>query len=876
MNTNDLSADDAERIVKSMEESPNSFLEVFLEMDLSNKQNFFLDATKTHKHIVAIWSRQTGKSTVMAAYILWRVLYGKGLDIHGQWMPEHIAIVAPIKDQIKNIYEKLQTLINKSDFINGFITKINTEIIKCKNGNEAKFFSASPGSQIRGYTATCIVIDESQDITDTKYNGDVLPFGATTNALVIEAGTPKTKNHFYHSIQNKKILTIKQPWFECPFLSKEYVMSQKELSPTALWRQEYLCFHPDTYIMSERPKKISDFKIGDTVYNNEGNLVKVNGILKRNVSEWVLKITVWNGNSFICTKDHPIYSSIRKGIKRHTMKVLTFNKAEKLKVNDFIHFPKLKSKKERIYTTEELRLFGLWVAEGSVSAKERTLVFSMGSHEKELIQEIINSVKKIYNKKCKLQIKNLSGSSTQILINSVDLVKKYKELFGKGAKNKRVPDFIFHLSKKEIADFISGYYDGDGNDNDKKMSCSSISKQLIEDINTLLLKFNIYSKISCMRDRECLKNIMGRTVKVRPKWQLQTGGKSYLRFKEMLGESGKSQKTSKFIECEDYDLLQIKEIEKIYYTGEVYNLETGDNHTYLTEIGSVHNCEFMEEGVLAFPSILFEPETKNGMETGRWNLGDYDYISTIEEFTKEKAIKINELVKNGATFVAGLDLGKQNDNTVYSIYRTDQRPIRLYAQIIFELSTAYSVIAKQIAMFHRIFQPYEFNFDYSNEKGFKERLIENDIPVVDKSEHVQGAIPFTSRNKTEMVSTTRILLENYALQLPKKADTLLSQFLNQQFEKSETGVIKYFHPTNEHDDSLWSSLLALKNITISSAEDIISFKNPWEKFDEEVHGPTKKETYTRDVLVANRERRDRGRRMYTNADFKRNGRSLRL
>jgi len=498
-----------EKLIEALEEDPSAFIEVFLERELSPKQKIFIQNTKTHKHILAIWSRQTGKSTVIASYILWRLLYGKGITINNEWMPEHIAIVAPIKDQIKNLYEKIQTLVNKSDFISPFIIKMNTEVIKCKNGNEAKFMSASPGSQIRGYTATVIVIDESQDITDAKYNGDVLPFGATTNALVIEAGTPKTKNHFYKSIQSKKVNVIKQPWYECPFLSETYVMRQKELSPEALWRQEYL-------------------------------------------------------------------------------------------------------------------------------------------------------------------------------------------------------------------------------------------------------------------------------------------------------------------------------------------------------------CEFMESGVLAFPSILFEPEEKDDMLTGRWNLSAYDYISKIEDFTKEKATYIAELVKDGATFTAGLDLGKQNDNTVYVIFRTDLNPIKLYAEIVFELDTPYSKIAKQIALFDKIFQPIEFNFDYSNEKGFKERLIENDIAVVDNKDHIRGAIAFTNKNKAEMVSTTRILLENYKLQLPKKAENMISQFLNQQFEVTEQGIYKYFHPSNEHDDILWASLLALKNVKIGATEEITSFKNPWQKFDDLVHGDSKESTH--EIIVANKSRRDRGRR----------------
>jgi len=512
--------DHARKLITKLSTNPIYFIEVFLGRTLSEKQKFFINSTRTSNHIVAIWSRQTGKSTVIASYILWRLLYGVGQKINGEWMPEHIAIVAPIKDQIKNLFEKIKSLVDKSEFIASFITKMNTEVITVKNGNEAKFLSASPGSQIRGYTATCIVIDESQDVTDVKYSADVLPFGATTNALVIEAGTPKTKNHFYNSMSNKKILTIKQPWFECPFLSEEYVMSQKTLSPLPLWKQEYM-------------------------------------------------------------------------------------------------------------------------------------------------------------------------------------------------------------------------------------------------------------------------------------------------------------------------------------------------------------CKFVEEGVMAFPSVLFEPEMKDDALTGRWNLSEYNYLEKLEQFTREKALEIYELVKEGATFVAGLDLGKQNDNTVYTIFRDDIRPIKMYAQIKFELDTPYTLIAKQLAVIHQVFAPYEFNIDYSNEKMFLEALQEQEIPIVHNKENKRGAIAFTAKNKTEMVSTARILLEQFQLNLPKRSEVLLSQFMNQQFEISQQGQYKYFHPSNEHDDYLWSTLLALKNVhTQMSTTDIVAFRNPWEKnFDEKVHSGFNESAH--DALCSNRKLRDRAR--YEPASMRRRG-----
>jgi hypothetical protein len=509
-----------EKLIASFETDPAKFIALFLDRDLSKKQIAFVDATKHKKHILAIWSRQTGKSTVLASYIVWRLLYGKGIEINGEWMPEKIAILAPIKENLKNIYDKIRTLIDKNEMISSFIQKINSERIITVNGNQAAFMSASPGAHIRGYTATCIVIDESQDITDNKYSADIMPFGATTNALVIEAGTPKTKNHFYQSLHAKSVTVIKQPWYECPFLSEEYVMAQKEKSPETLWRQEFL-------------------------------------------------------------------------------------------------------------------------------------------------------------------------------------------------------------------------------------------------------------------------------------------------------------------------------------------------------------CEFIEEGVLAFPSKLFEPELdKHAKLTGRWNLGDYSYLTSETELTREYINKISSEIHEGAQFAFGLDLGRQNDNSVLAIFRTDLRPIVMYGMIVFPLDTKYMTVAKKISLFHKVFQPGEFNVDYTNEKGFIETLNEYEVNVINDNKQKRGAIAFTQKNKSEMVNNAKMMLEKYLLQLPKENEMLISQFLNQQYEMSESGKYKFYHPSNEHDDCLWASLLALKNITMFSAEEITTFVNPWEKRDKEIHGEMNKTP--KEVLFATQKSfKDRH---YITSDIRRMGR----
>ena len=113
-----------EQLIKKLEEDPIYFIEVFLRRNLSPKQVIFIEATKTSRHCVAIWSRQTGKSTVIASYILWRLLYGKGKEINGEHIEEHIIILAPILEQVTNLYDKIESLISKNEYVSKFIIKM--------------------------------------------------------------------------------------------------------------------------------------------------------------------------------------------------------------------------------------------------------------------------------------------------------------------------------------------------------------------------------------------------------------------------------------------------------------------------------------------------------------------------------------------------------------------------------------------------------------------------------------------------------------------------------------------------------------------------------------------------------------------------------
>ena len=148
----------------------------------------------------------------------------------------------------------------------------------------------------------------------------------------------------------------------------------------------------------------------------------------------------------------------------------------------------------RIVVNEDLcRLLGYYMAEGSY---QNGLIFSFNNNEKDLINDVVQISKSQFN--IKTFIAKSRHNETNVEIQSKNLEILFKEIFKlkTGAKNKRIPSFMYHTSKECVKAFIYGYTKGDGSiriseDNTNKIDVSSVSKDLLNDFQYLLSKVGI-------------------------------------------------------------------------------------------------------------------------------------------------------------------------------------------------------------------------------------------------------------------------------------------------------------------------------------------------------------------------------------------------
>ncbi len=138
-----------------------------------------------------------------------------------------------------------------------------------------------------------------------------------------------------------------------------------------------------------------------------------------------------------------------------------------------------------------LTLIGIWLADGCYD--KSSVIFSTFDKED---REIVNNVAHNFNFKTKI---HSDGGS--FMINSTSfkfLFKEVLELRG-NAYTKKVPNWVFNLSKEQISCVLRGLFSGDGHISKSEIVMALSSLQLLIDVQTLLLGFEIRLRIGKLR-----------------------------------------------------------------------------------------------------------------------------------------------------------------------------------------------------------------------------------------------------------------------------------------------------------------------------------------------------------------------------------------
>jgi len=205
---------------------------------------------------------------------------------------------------------------------------------------------------------------------------------------------------------------------------------------------------------------------------------------------------------------------------------------------------------------EFLQIVGLWLADGSYDRKEESYNIELASgNDKDCVNLISN-----FCKKMNITYKIRGKKKVALRINSKTLGRIFDKVFQlKGnVYTKRVPSWIFNLSNRQIVEVLKGYLSGDGGDIGKQIRWSSVSEELIRDIQTLLLRIDINSTIF---KEEYTEKHKGYLSKLGYCWHgLITGYRDFKLFIEKVGfiQEGKNKKAFEILKNKKRESLKEK------------------------------------------------------------------------------------------------------------------------------------------------------------------------------------------------------------------------------------------------------------------------------------------------------------------------------
>lgn len=206
----------------------------------SSQQQLYKAAhNKQYKYILAAFSRQQGKSTVVMLLCL-------------EWLlnkSEDIIYFTPTYLLSKNIYSKLIKLLPKE-----LVVKSNSQelIIETITGSSIRFFSGEAAQSARGSNCTRLIVDEAAYVKN-EIDGQsfwfniVLPLIKVRGKNVIMISTPFSTSGFFYELCMRAIkgeegyLFIKRTIYDDALISKDEIEELKKGYPELAWKTEFMC-----------------------------------------------------------------------------------------------------------------------------------------------------------------------------------------------------------------------------------------------------------------------------------------------------------------------------------------------------------------------------------------------------------------------------------------------------------------------------------------------------------------------------------------------------------------------------------------------------------------------------------------------------------
>lgn len=301
-------------------------------------------------------------------------------------------------------------------------------------------------------------------------------------------------------------------------------------------------------------KPINQVLVGDMVLTHTGDYKPVTKVWDMTYTGPLYRIWVYGKpEPLACTADHPIVAVSRPVSNRkdrrllRVTKPLLFHKPGELKMGDYLVSPIVKKivhtesfeKDVVMYrggrTTRRLslranpdlfRLIGYYLAEGSCDGGRR-VNFDFNENERDTCAKGCGDlVAHYFGKECKVRRNGEHG--IRLVLDSA-LAEDFFAQLGKGAPNKKMPDWVFFAEPEKQLELLRGEWQGDGcrvrQARQKYLNITTTSKTLAFQLQSVYARLGIVSTIDTEHSPGRLQsyhvNVFGRwAIKLADMWKI--------------------------------------------------------------------------------------------------------------------------------------------------------------------------------------------------------------------------------------------------------------------------------------------------------------------------------------------------------------------
>lgn len=359
------------------------------------------------------------------------------------------------------------------------------------------------------------------------------------------------------------------------------------INPQSRW-----CLPPNQRIVTSNGLcPISEVKIGDLVLTKEGRYKPITNIYVRKYDGKLVKLRPkgYGGNVFdtYLTPEHEIF--VRdlgykryEGVGEHTITEGRWVKSNDVKGRNMVlSYPRLKEVEDLDIDRRYLKLFGYYLAEGYISDR---IYFTFGKNliEASYAQETYDILKELgYTPKLYFY---KTGYVVTVFGKKNGLVSFIKR-FGTDSHTKRIPLWVKRLPTDKLSLLLQSYLDGDGHlmyeekNNRAINKATTVSLQLAWDIRDIALKLGNRADIYT-RKNDRTSNYKGRIIQ----------GQTEIYEIRIWINSNQKALFRRYRFDDHYIAGKIWEREEISYTGNVYDIEVDEDHSFCAPAFIVSNC----------------------------------------------------------------------------------------------------------------------------------------------------------------------------------------------------------------------------------------------------------------------------------------------